>query len=718
MLFSQPLSFFILTCLSFTAAQFIPPVTYSNVTKSPINPNITVAFKSPEPGTCTTVFDTQKQYTGYISLPPYTLEPIQQNYTINTFFWFIEARQNPENAPLTIWLNGGPGSSSMIGLFGENGPCEIVQLADGTYGTKARDWGWDRSSNILYVDQPSQVGFSFDKATEFSIDLNPADPLKDKLPPQPLPDDTPAYIFLNGTFGSGNMWGTTNTTEIAAHAVWHFLQTFLATFPQYNPGVKPNSTTVEPVGVNLFAESYGGMYGPSFAGLFEEQNAKIARGELPRNFTLEIKLSSLGILNGLVDLLVQSPYYAHFAYNNTYGIKAIDTTTMLNAIYQYSQPGGCEQSTKVCRSESEMFDPEGEADNNIVNLACSKAVIECRSLMNPYGNYNHSFYDIRQPLPDPLPSGNYQEYLNYASVQKSIGAQVNYTQSSDEILQLFATDSGDEARGTQLADLRSLLELNVRVAFIYGDADFICNWLGGEAVSLALAASVPAYTTKFPAAGYADIIVNDSYVGGAVRAFGNLSFSRIYDAGHMIPAYQPETAFTLFTRIITGVNPSTGEDINDPSTFSTSGPQNATYSNKKPSDSDMPKATCWIRSISDTCTLEEKIAIDAGKGVVIAGAWYEDEDDYKAPASTIVAGKPGIPIHSTTTRVSISVITSTASGTSHPSALVESTTVTMQPTGVYVATGTPKSNQGANTRARAGPGGAVLVIGLVAGLLV
>ncbi|KAK0645143.1 Carboxypeptidase S1-like protein A [Lasiodiplodia hormozganensis] len=688
---------------SLVAAQTTPDIVFSNVTRSPANSNITISFKSPDPGTCTTVFDSQKQYSGYISLPPYTLAPIQQNYSINTFFWFIEAREQPESAPLTVWLNGGPGSSSMIGLFEESGPCEIVQMSDGSYGTQARVWGWDRSSNMLYVDQPNLVGLSYDDVTPASQDLLTG---SFNYPPGDVPAGQPSWSYINGSFGSGNNYATANTTEIAAHAIWHFLQAFLGTFPQYNPGVGSNSSSVEAAGINLFAESYGGQYGPTFARLFEDQNAKRNNGTISSADTLEIKLTSLGIINGFIDIMIQAPYYASFGNNNTYDIQLFDTTDKLNLLYAFNKPNGCSAQIKACRNVSSICDPEGEGDVTSVNEACSSAVTACNSLQATYSKSGRSVYDIRQELPDVIPSGDYVEYLNYASVQKSIGARINYTESNLNVQKGFIT-TGDSIRGNQLEDLAYLLENGVRVAIINGDADYVSNWLGGEAVSLQLAASVPAYASAFQAAGYADIIVNNSYVGGAVRQFSNLSFSRIYDAGHMVPAYQPETAFTLFTRIIEGMDLGTGKAITDVNTFYTHGSKNATHTNDVTSSTASP--TCWIRKINDSCSSDQIEEIKDGKGVVLNGMWFEDDDDFDPPATSVLAGKPGTPLPSAS--ISASVVTAKGS-----TGGVESSTVV--PTGVYVATATPTSTGAAKPQVtRFAGAGVAAVVALAAGLV-
>lgn len=215
------------------------------------------------------------------------------------------------------------------------------------------------------------------------------------------------------------------------------------------------------------------------------------------------------------------------------------------------------------------------------------------------------------------------------------------------------------------------------MALIYGDRDYICNWLGGEAVSLAVAQSTAGnYSTMFPAAGYAPIITNSTYIGGVVRQYGNLSFSRIYDAGHQVPAYQPETAFQVFARVILGASLSTGESI-DMSTYNTSGPLNATHTNSLPAS---PSTTCWLRNIDNTCTEEQRSAIIDGKGVIINGVWYSSSSDWSQAASTTSSSAAGEETTTIVTVVGGSTVTVVG-------------TTSIIPTGVFVASATPSQSK-------------------------
>ncbi|KAL9585702.1 MAG: hypothetical protein Q9212_001359 [Teloschistes hypoglaucus] len=644
--------------------------------QSPVDKDIVLHFKSPPVGTCTTIFPSQKQYTGYVSLPPHKLAPIQQNYYVNTFFWFIEARTNASTAPLTIFINGGPGSSSMVGLFQEAGPCEVVEIAQNKFGTQARDWGWDRSSNIIFIDQPNQVGFSFDKLTNGSLNLINSTVA---IPPSTAPVGQPAYTFMNGTFSSYDASSSANTTEIAAHTIWHMLQGFLGAFPQYNPSITSNKSQSGPIGINLFTESYGGKYGPRFAAHFESQNTLRQTGKLPKNKTLEIRLASLGIMQGCIDNLVQAKFYPIFANNNTYGIKALSLIDQQNAASSFLGATGCQQQIQSCRNAVSAMDPGNDGDVASVNRICKDAQTVCyETVLGPYIQSGRSLYDITQMVPSPFPPSTYLEYLNSAEVQSAIGVAVNYTESNSVVSDSFV-QTGDYERGDQISQMSYLLSLGVRVALIYGDRDYLCNWLGGEAVAFSIAAQSPAYA-QFYSAGYADIVVNSTYVGGVVRQYGNLSFSRIFAAGHLIPAYQPETAFTVFTRIITGTDMSLGEPI-DLSTYMSNGTANATYTAKAPASAE---PTCWIRNIDNTCTNDQKNMILRGDGYVINGILYEKSSDWRAPASSVSveAGYPGtIP----------PAMTATALPPSDPKSA--SDTTPNVPTGVYVATSTPSMSQ-------------------------
>ncbi|OQR86764.1 serine protease family S10, partial [Achlya hypogyna] len=141
-----------------------------------------------------------KQYAGQLPLP----STGQQ-----MFYWHVEAEENPSTAPLVLWLNGGPGCSSLIGFFTELGPFAV----NSDLTLKRNPYAWNRKVNMVFLESPAGVGFSAPllNATEYNDDV---------------------------------------TTDRA----YEFLQQFYETYPAYK-------------GRDLFitGESYAGMYLPWLA---------------------------------------------------------------------------------------------------------------------------------------------------------------------------------------------------------------------------------------------------------------------------------------------------------------------------------------------------------------------------------------------------------------------------------------------------------------------
>lgn len=440
-------------------------------------------------------------------------------------------------------------------------------------------------------------------------------------------------------------------------AIWHMLQGFLGAFPQYSPNDSAS------MGVHLFAESYGGKFGPAFATLWRQQNLRRSNGTISKN-TIEIKLESLGIVNGCVDDLVQAPFYPYMAINNSYGLSAINPTRAKLAQASFYASGGCRDLINQCRTAVATQDPENDGDVSVVNSICSTAYTSCTdNVMEPYFDAGRSVYDIAHLLPDPFPPSTYLEYVNSPEFLAAIGSPVNFTQTNLQVVSAF-TSTGDYERQGLIPDIAALLMAGIRVGFIYGDRDYICNWYGGEAISLAVAAATsPSYASLFPAAGYAPIIVNTSYIGGEVRQYGNLSFSRIYDAGHSVPAYQPETSFQVFARIIMGTSVSTGEQINL-AAYNTTGPRNSTHTNALPSS---PSATCWIRNIPGTCSDDQKKKIIDGDGAIINGVLYDSSSDFRLPSSTSTPVPEGTSLGSVSGTKTTEVLTGLFTATATPS---------------------------------------------------
>jgi hypothetical protein len=146
-------------------------------------------------------------------------------------------------------------------------------------------------------------------------------------------------------------------------------------------------------------------------------------------------------------------------------------------------------------------------------------------------------------------------YLSQAWVQEALGVPVNFTESSNSVFTAF-NRIGDFVRGNTMEDIAFILDSGVKVALVYGDRDFACNWIGGENVSM----NIPwSKKNDFNKAGYTDLKVGKRHIGGQVRQYGNLSFTRVYQAGHEVPAYQPETAYEIFRRSMNNLDIATGK---------------------------------------------------------------------------------------------------------------------------------------------------------------
>ncbi|KAK3443406.1 serine carboxypeptidase-like 45 [Eucalyptus grandis] len=153
-----------------------------------------------------------RQYSGYV-----TVDEKQQRAL---FYYFAEAELDPASKPLVLWLNGGPGCSSLgVGAFSENGPFRPSGDA-----LVRNEYSWNREANMLYLEAPIGVGFSYST-------------------------DTSSYEAVND--------------KITARDNLVFLQGWFVKFPQYK-----NS--------NLFitGESYAGHYVPQLAELMLQINRK------------------------------------------------------------------------------------------------------------------------------------------------------------------------------------------------------------------------------------------------------------------------------------------------------------------------------------------------------------------------------------------------------------------------------------------------------------
>ncbi|KAE8152818.1 Alpha/Beta hydrolase protein [Aspergillus avenaceus] len=568
-------------------AQYPPPPENLKTIYSEVLHGATITYKEVPGKICDSA---SESYAGYVNFPPNTMKDAIQDFPVSLFFWYFKSQSDPETSPLSIWLQGGPGGSSMFGAFTENGPCAVN---DDSQSTHRNEYTWTKYANMLYIDQPVQTGFSYDIATNGTLDL-----LSENVTPG---SEDQGPFNQTGTFSSQTLTSTANTTVNAARHLWNFAQVWLQEFDVYKNESKNDR-------VSIWTESYGGRYGPGFAAYFHQQNDKLSASD---TFT-PINLDTLGVINGCIDLRTQETADPDYAYNrNTFGVEAINRTQWTDAIEAYEKPSGCQDQIDACLHLAAKHDPDMYGNVTLVNDACFDTSTNCQAEVEAAYIFTskRGFYDIGHCNLDPFPANYFIGYLAKPEVQQALGVPVNFTLISNTVGKAFNL-TGDYARRDPLGylgDIAYLLEHNVQVALLYGDRDFACNWVGGERVSLDVEYESSA---AFQAAGYADITKSGGSddVWGQVRQYGNFSFSRIYQSGHMVPSYQPEAALEIFQRVMNGKDVQTGDHKITPS-YSTNGTSTSTHTDDLPP---APAPTCYLWALSGTCAKEQIDAVGNG----------------------------------------------------------------------------------------------------------
>ncbi|KAJ4395819.1 hypothetical protein N0V93_000033 [Gnomoniopsis smithogilvyi] len=354
---SDPSSLFAFAVLlpSVLAQSFIPNPQDTITLTSRTLPGATLSYKH-------NVLCGAPSYAGYFTLPVLSAgEP----YNASLFYWYFPATQSdPDTAPTTLWLPGGPATSFLDGSSGF--PCAVA--ADGNSTVRNADT-LTAYSNMLYLDAPVQAGFSY----AGGVANGSFDVVQNVFIPASIED----IVFNSSTtvasMGFLDAAHTANTTAQVAAQVWAFAQVWLQEFPHQAAAASKRAS------LNIWSFSYSGFFGAASAAYITEQNERIMSGSYEKGtagveLPIEIELGTLGINNGCVDIESQLASFPEMMVNNTYGIKAVPEAFYSEALELVDV---CYGLVANCRALAAEFDSEGTGSVDVVNEACVNTTMMC-----------------------------------------------------------------------------------------------------------------------------------------------------------------------------------------------------------------------------------------------------------------------------------------------------------------------------------------------------
>jgi hypothetical protein len=196
---------------------------------------------------------------------------------------------------------------------------------------------------------------------------------------------------------------------------------------------------------------------------------------------------------------------------------------------------------------------------------CYAARAACIYVDDKYGAYypdDFDYEDIRQPASAPFPPETYVTYLSDPEIMKKIGAKIQYQECSDAVHTPFSLNGDSmsplflptsnspillsnrppKASRSFLPALSSVVQSGITTVIWAGDADATCDWFGGFYSANAIEYAGQAIFENKLVTNY----TVKGEVGGEFKTVGKLSWLRVFESGHEVPAFQPELALQVF----------------------------------------------------------------------------------------------------------------------------------------------------------------------------
>ncbi|KAK8561445.1 hypothetical protein V6N13_149374 [Hibiscus sabdariffa] len=416
-----------------------------------------------------------KQYAGYVT--------VNESHGRALFYWFFEATSNPEKKPVLLWLNGGPGCSSVgYGLAEELGPF-FPQKDEQTL--KLNPHRWNKAANLLFVESPVGVGFSY---TNTSSDIKQ---LGDKITAED------SYIFLVNWFKR---------------------------FPQ----LKSHDFYIA-------GESYAGHYVPQLAELIFDNNKHASKSDY-------INFKGFMIGNALMDDETDQKGMVDYAWDHAVISDQVYNNIKLKCNFSSPNPDAdsdCDKALNVYFDVYKIIDMYSLYSPTCVSNSSTTSNRRQRPMIQGVAPRLFSKYDGWHMTPagyDPCLSDYTEVYFNKPDVQKALHANVTHisypwTHCSDMIL------NWGDAPTSMLPTIKKLIDGGIRVWVFSGDNDgripvtatrLTLNKLGLKTIE----EWTPWYT-------------NHKQVGGWTIEYEGLMFVTVRGAGHQVPTYKPTQALQL-----------------------------------------------------------------------------------------------------------------------------------------------------------------------------